>query len=129
MSLARKVGTMARICLDGANLVNVTGRELEARARLLREVYEDAHGGAPAPDLSIMDVGNPFRADVVELGALVAVTYKTRKGKRKKIHDWEHCFGDNPRGLLPVLGYTASARKLIVLGGDYTVTDDGWIEG
>ena len=123
MSRARDLGAFMRICVDGARTVAVAADELDRRRAELQAIYEGTHEGAlPPRELRVMGAPSPFRADLVELGALVAVTYRTVKGtgRHERYHDWEHEFGPKK---LPVLAF--NAEGLVILGGKYRVTPRG----
>ena len=61
---------------------------------------------------------------LVEIGTLEAVVYSSKKGgerlAKKYIHDFE---GEKPR-----LAFDPKTKRLFLIGGSYTITDDG-IEG
>jgi len=123
MSRAHDLGRIVRVCVDGIRTVAVAADELERRRVELQQIYEGTHEGAlPPRELRVMGAPSPFQADLVELGALVSVTYRTIKGKgrRERYHDWEHEFG--PR-VLPVLAF--NDQGLVILGGKYKVTPRG----
>ncbi len=58
----------------------------------------------------------------IELGELVAVTYRTKKGEDVRLTDYEHHF----RRPLPILSYNLTG--LIIAGGKYHVTERGIID-
>ena len=59
---------------------------------------------------------------LVQLGALDAITYATRKGTEDA--DYVHRFGKRGRGR-PALAYDPDGRGLHIIGGKYTVEDRG----
>lgn len=124
MTRARDAGAMVRICLDGVNTIAVAAKEIQERKKALQAIYAGTHEGALPPlTMKTMAAPTPFRGDLVELGALVAITYRTRKGPSKgkqRYGDWEHEFRT---GHLPVLAFNDTG--LVILGGDYKVTSRG----
>lgn len=58
----------------------------------------------------------------VELGELVAVVYRTKKGSDRRFTDYEHAFR-SPR---PILSYNPSG--LIIAGGVYHVEPRGIVD-
>ena len=58
---------------------------------------------------------------LVELGQLVQITYRTRKGSEAEDVDYEHDF-QRP---YPVLAYEPGSSLLVILGGKYRVETRG----
>lgn len=87
-----------------------------------RERYEGFHWGIPSRKSRSVKP-SPEPGELVELGTLEAITYSTRKGK-EGFHHWEHEFGEDG-GRKPVLAMDPSNERLHIVGGSYTVTDDG----
>ena len=74
---------------------------------------------------------DPTSGTLVELGELISVTYRTKKGGDDDATDYEHHF--EPRrptssAKRPVLAYLAGDGGLVICGGNYRVTKRG-IEG
>jgi len=100
-----------------------------ARVSLARrqELYRLTHGGAPPPlALRELDAGDP-RDGATEMGALVEIVYQTIKlngAAPGELANHRHAF----KHPLPVLAFTASDSRLLILGGGYRLTPRG-IEG
>jgi hypothetical protein len=93
-------------------------RAIEAAVKQYRRDHWDRAGphrarGLPAADPRILSI---------ELGELVAVIYRTKKGEDTRLTDYEHHFS-RPR---PVLSYNPTG--LIIAGGKYHVTERGIID-
>ena len=65
---------------------------------------------------------DPRRGTLTQLGRLVSVVYETRKGA--ELAEWEHEFGEDG-GHRPHLLVEKDSGRLVVAGGDYTVTRAG----
>ena len=87
------------------------------------EAFAETHGGEAPTEVHEVTVDAPS-SDLVELGELRRIVYRTSKGKR--VHDYEHTFGETG-GDAPRLGFD-EALRLFIVGGSYTVTTSG-IEG
>lgn len=82
--------------------------------------YVKTHWGLRGPVTSRrLRVPNPFAETPVEMGSLVAVVYRTRKGLDHELVDYEHEF-ERP---LPRLCFTSAG--LIIAGGGYRVDPRG----
>lgn len=85
--------------------------------------YERTHWGdtGRAGKPRVGRAANPAHGTAVELGELVSVTYRTRKGKGRRVrrYDYEHDFEDQ----LPTLAYNEGG--LLVVGGAYTIRKGG----
>ncbi len=96
--------------------------EQSDRMRAGGDAYEAAHWGNPGRNAarftSVAD-----SSLVVELGSLVSVTYRTAKGRDRRVEDWEHAF----RGALPVLCFAGNGSGLVIVRGQsrYVVTERG----
>jgi len=80
---------------------------------------KDFHWGYGAKAVSTRSL-SPTPRTLVQLGKLQAVTYNTKKkGERANffVHDFE--------GSQPILAMDIRNKKLHIIGGSYTVTDDG----
>lgn len=92
-----------------------------------RAEYEKTHWGERGPRASrrlrVPDVSPTI--PLVELGELVAVTYRTRKGGDVRVVNYVHDFKASDR---PVLAYSSDGKGLYIAGGSYRVTERG-IEG
>jgi hypothetical protein len=87
-------------------------------------VYQRVHWGQKGNErASHIGAPNPFFGVPTELGELVAITYRTRKGFDRRLVDYEHAF-ERTR---PRLSFN-SPHGLLILGGSYRVTTHG-IEG
>jgi hypothetical protein len=64
-----------------------------------------------------------FRAEpvLVQLGKLVSLVYRTRKGGDGGETDYAHDFGPD----LPLLCYTIETKRLVIADGGYTVEPRG----
>ena len=97
------------------------------RGAAARAEYKKTHWGEAGPRaarrLRVPDV-RPSTT-LVELGELVAVTYRTRKGGDVRTVNYHHDFKASDR---PVLAYSADGKGLYIAGGSYRVTERG-IEG
>lgn len=87
-----------------------------------RERFEGFHWGIPARKTVAVAVP-PRPRELVKLGTLEAVTYSTEKGGEGFQH-WEHEFGEEG-GRKPVLAMDPANERLHIVGGSYTVEDDG----
>jgi hypothetical protein len=84
--------------------------------------YRRDHWGEPGPRrVRGLSAADP-RILSIELGELVSVIYRTKKGGDKRLTDYEHHFS-RP---LPVLSYNPTG--LIIAGGKYHVTERGIID-
>ena len=84
--------------------------------------YRRDHWGQPGPrGVRGLSAADP-RILSIELGELVAVIYRTKKGEDTRLTDYEHHFS-RP---LPLLSYNATG--LIIAGGKYHVTERGIID-
>jgi hypothetical protein len=84
--------------------------------------YRRDHWGQPGPHgVRGLSAADP-RILSIELGELVAVVYRTKKGEDTRLTDYEHHFS-RP---LPVLSYNDTG--LIIAGGKYHVTERGIID-
>lgn len=96
-------------------------------AHAARAEYEKTHwgetGSRASRRLRVPDVSP--RITLVELGELVAVTYRTRKGGDVRVVNYHHDFKASDR---PVLAYSSDGKGLYIAGGSYRVTERG-IEG
>lgn len=96
------------------------------KLRAAGEAYKSAHWGdsgrAPARFTAVPDPSE----GVIDLGELVSVVYRTKKGQRGLLTDWEHPF----EGARPVLAFCADGSGLVIVREDskYRVTERG-IEG
>jgi len=94
---------------------------------VLRSRYELLHWGARAPRSASRWFAPDPRTGIVELGALVAVEYATRKGSRSE-DVYRHEFATAE---LPLLGIVVDgpcgkgAGGLVIVGGGYTVGEEG----
>lgn len=90
--------------------------------RSLADEYEASHWGQRGtrnPErLRAAVIGDG--AELVLLGDLVSVTYRTQKGLDREPTDYEHAFG-TPR---PRLAYTRGGL-LVIAGGRYRIEDRG----
>ena len=124
--LGRKIGRASRELLEHSEAIIAAYKagDFGALHEIATRSYRATHGGLAAPaELSQWDMPDPTSLPLVELGALVSLTYRTQKG-RKKTYDFEHAFNARKR---PVLVYNGE-RKLLIAGGGYIVTEAG-IEG
>ena len=81
--------------------------------------YRRDHWGQPGPNgPRALSAADP-RVLSIELGALVAVVYRTKKGEDARLTDYEHLFSKP----FPVLSYNDTG--LIIAGGKYHVTERG----
>lgn len=86
--------------------------------------YKRVHWGREGTGRArVIDAPNPFFAVPVELGELVQVVYRTKKGLDR---EWVEYFHDFERER-PRLAFN-SPSGLLILGGSYRVTTHG-IEG
>ncbi len=82
--------------------------------------YVKTHWGLRGPvESRRVRVADPFAEVPVEMGALVSVTYRTRKGLDRKLVDYEHFF-ERP---LPRLCFTSGG--IIIAGGGYKIDPRG----
>ena len=84
--------------------------------------YRRDHWGQPGPRGVRAIVAADPRILSIELGALVAVVYRTKKGEDRSLTDYEHHFS-RP---LPILSYNHTG--LVIAGGKYHVTERGIID-
>jgi hypothetical protein len=87
-----------------------------------RQRFEGFHWGIPSKKTKTVKP-SPAPRELVQLGTLEAITYSTSKGK-EGFHHWEHEFGEDG-GRKPTLAMDPDNERLHIVGGDYTVTDDG----
>jgi hypothetical protein len=86
------------------------------------KMYERTHWGQVGPlDWRALRCANPRAEKVVELGELVEVVYRTKKGTDRSLTDYEHGF----RRELPRLCFTLESRLLVIAGGSYRVNERG----
>lgn len=82
-----------------------------------RRKYLATHWGRSGPaQLRRLRVADPFDDPPVELGELVAVLYRTRKGTDSELVDYDHGF----KRTRPRLCFNDGG--LIIAGGSYRVT-------
>lgn len=87
-------------------------------------LYRALHWGEPAPPRATEWLApDPRSGQLVELGALVAVEYETRK-RGDGLSIYRHEFGDSMGRGCPVLAVTPD-RRLVIAGGRYRVRDRG----
>jgi hypothetical protein len=92
----------------------------EVRAALAR--YEVDHWGRRGPRPSAKDYATADPSKVcVELGKLVRIVYRTRKGNDVELTDYDHAFA-RP---YPVLAFEPGAGLLLIAGGSYRVEPRG----
>ena len=84
--------------------------------------YKRDHWGQPGPHRARAHRAADPRILSIELGALVAVVYRTKKGEDRELTDYEHHFS-RP---LPILSYNDTG--LIIAGGKYHVSERGIID-
>jgi hypothetical protein len=87
-----------------------------------KDFYKGFHWGNEPKKLVSASVSKLPKV-ATELGELVTVTYKTRKGSEPPTY-YEHEFGEEG-GKRPKLVADVDNKKLHVVGGDYTITDAG----
>jgi hypothetical protein len=87
--------------------------------------WTDFHwGDRPDGRREVASSALTLRGPLVELGALVAVTYRTAKAG--ELADWEHVFGDGAEGEFEAPSLVVDTRgRLGIVGGSYTVEDRG----
>jgi len=86
------------------------------------KMYERSHWGQTgAVDWRKFAVADPFHDQTVELGQLVSIVYRTKKGRDRELTDYEHDF----RKELPRLAFTLEGRLLVIAGGSYRVSERG----
>jgi hypothetical protein len=86
------------------------------------KMYERTHWGQVGPvDYRKLRVADPFHDACVELGQLVSIVYRTKKGRDRELTDYEHEF----KRELPRLAFTMNERLLVICGGGYTVSERG----
>jgi hypothetical protein len=84
--------------------------------------YKRDHWGQPGPrGVRAYAAADP-RLLSIELGELVAVVYRTRKGGDRELTDYSHEFS-RPR---PVLSYNRTG--LVIAGGKYHVEERGIVD-
>jgi hypothetical protein len=100
----------------------MTAARTRAALEAAVEQYRRAHWGhrGPLPGLRSLHAADP-RLTLVELGELVRVVYRTKKGPKGKETDYHHDF-DEER---PVLSYEPRSSLLVILGGKYHVEERG----
>lgn len=82
--------------------------------------YREVHWGEKGPVAERRrQVPNPHDLPLIELGELVSVTYRTKKGGDRTLTDYEHEF----EGPLPLLVFNKGG--LIIAGGKYKITTRG----
>lgn len=89
-----------------------------------REAFEGFHWGRPSRR-TVRARLSPRPRELVKLGALEAVAYRTQKGGERAV--WEHEFGEGG-GRKPVLAMDPRTRRLHIVGGDYDVEDRGIVD-
>jgi len=87
--------------------------------------YERAHWGQKGNRKPSGQVVADPRHPLTELGALVAVVYRTRKGNDRVLTDYEHGFNTKR---LPILAYERRTTLLVITGGMYHVNERGIID-
>ena len=89
-------------------------------ARDPAEFFEEFHWGEPADEILEIDDDQHAGRELVLLGELTELTYRTIKGGED--WDWVHDFDpDNP----PLLCLDLETGKLAIVGGGYEVNDRG----
>jgi len=82
--------------------------------------YKRDHWGNPgAGVVRRMTAPNPNAGTLVELGELIEVVYRTKKGGDAQHVDYEHAF----KKARPILAYNDTG--LVIVSGDYSVTVRG----
>jgi hypothetical protein len=100
----------------------------QARARDLDAAvaeYERVHWGQKGHYRVRSGIAADPSLPLVELGALVRVVYRTKKGNDRVLTDYHHDFSE--RGL-PVLAYEPRTTLLVISGGIYRVNERGIID-
>lgn len=92
-----------------------------AEVRRAEAEYKRMHWGQEGERGTRAYVAGDPREPQVELGELVSITYRTRKGEDMELVDYVHAF----KKTRPRLTYVTSSRKLIIAGGTYDVTERG----
>lgn len=88
-------------------------------AEAMRE-YERTHWGHTGrKSVRELRAADPAHGTGTEMGELVEVVYRTRKGRKGKVVEYEHAFEDR----LPTLAYNDGG--LIIAGGSYTIERGG----
>jgi len=83
--------------------------------------YEESHWGERGKGrASTMTIPDPSDGPLVELGEVIEIVYRTKKGGDVRRVEYEHAF----RKTLPRLVYNR-AGKLLLAGGTYRVTERG----
>ncbi len=93
-------------------------RAVEEAVKDFRKVHWGQRGNH---ELRSLPAADP-RILSVELGDLVAVIYRTKKGKDRLLTDYDHRFSKP----YPVLSYNPTG--LVISGGKYRVTERGIID-
>jgi hypothetical protein len=87
--------------------------------------YERTHWGRRGRrELQNLLVADP-RRPLTELGELVSVTYRTRKGRDRELTDYQHEF--SAKGL-PILAFERRTQLLVIAGGIYRVNERGILD-
>jgi hypothetical protein len=94
-------------------------RKVEAVVRDGADQFERFHWGNPPKRIRKVRLSKRPRV-LVEIGELVAVTYRTAKGATRR-DDWIHEHS-RPR---PRLAYDAETGALHIVGGAYRITEEG----
>jgi hypothetical protein len=87
--------------------------------------YGRVHWGQRGNGRAVQTVAANPLLPLVELGQLVQVVYRTRKGKDRMPTDYTHEF--NARGL-PLLAFEKGTSLLVIAGGIYHVNERGIID-
>jgi hypothetical protein len=87
--------------------------------------YRRVHGGLRGNGRAVETVAANPLLPLVELGQLVSVVYRTRKGKDHMPTDYHHEF--SARGL-PLLAFEKGTSLLVIAGGIYHVNERGIID-
>jgi hypothetical protein len=92
-----------------------------------RDRYKGFHWGLDPRGVSDVEI-SPEPRELVKLGTLEAITYRTRKGGRDGgLASWEHHFGEDG-GRKPSLAVDPDSDRLHIVGGDYAVEDRGIVD-
>jgi hypothetical protein len=71
--------------------------------------------------------GTDTSKELVELGQAATVVYRAKKSVTDfKTSNWEHSFGEES-GLRPILAYDTRTRRMLLVGGEYTIEAPGII--
>ena len=87
--------------------------------------YDRVHWGQRGNGRAVQTVAANPLLPLVELGQLVQVVYRTRKGKDRMPTDYTHDF--SARGL-PLLAFEKNTSLLVITGGIYHVSERGIID-